>query len=84
MGVERITLEHHGGTPVSGAHVIGACAVDQQVAAGNGFQTGNHAQCGGLAATRRSDEDEKLALDDIQVNTPDDFDCLKIFADCPQ
>ena len=44
-----------------------ALAADAQLAVADVLETGDHAQRGGLPAARRADEDEELAVGDVEI-----------------
>ena len=71
---DGVGLEHHGdGAPVGGHEnaVLGVedgVPVDADLAPGGPFQPGDGTQHGGLAATRRTQQDKELARGDVQVD----------------
>jgi hypothetical protein len=65
--VERVALEHHGGAALGRGRVVGALAVDQQLALADALQPGDHAQRRALAAARGADEDHELAVAHLEV-----------------
>ena len=65
--VERIALEHHRDVALLRAPIVDDHVVDQQLAARDVLEAGDHAQHGALAAARGADEDEELAVVDVQV-----------------
>ena len=56
VGVQRIGLEHHGYIAVPRAGLGNVGPVDEDLAFVDWLKASEHAQCRGLAATRRSDE----------------------------
>src|SRR5690606_22955908 len=74
MRVERVGLEHHRDAALARLHVVAARAVDQEIAGRDILQPRDHAQQRRLAAARRADEDDKLAIGDVEVDAPDDLD----------
>ena len=72
--IERVALEHHGDAALGGRHLVHALAVDQEVAAGDRLEAGDHAQQRRLAAARGADEDGELAGIDGEVDAVDDLD----------
>ncbi|MCY1227101.1 hypothetical protein D9M72_393610 [compost metagenome] len=74
VGIERIGLEDHGEAAVGGRHGVDDLAVDGKLAARRPVETGDHAQQRGLAAARRADEDDELAVPNLQVDVMDDVD----------
>ncbi len=69
--VERVVLEHHRDVPVLGRQVRDVAVADADSAAVDVLQAGQHAQRGGLAAAGRADEDEELAVLDLQLELVD-------------
>ena len=67
MGVEGVVLENHGNVAVLGRDVVHELAVDDELAAGDLLQTGDHAQGRGLAAAGRADQDDELLVRDVEV-----------------
>ena len=74
MRVERVGLEHHGDAALDRRQVVDPLAADDDVAAGDILEPGDHAQQGRLAAARRADEDDELAFRDLEVDALDDFE----------
>ena len=71
VGIERIALEHHSDVPFAGSQVVDPGTAHVQVTAGDGFQSGNHPQGGGLAAAGRSQEDQPFSGLDGKIQVPD-------------
>ena len=62
--IEGVGLEHHRHAAAARGDVVDDLSADADVAPGDGFEPGDHAQRGGLAAARGADEgDEGLVLD---------------------
>lgn len=72
MRVERVGLEHHGQLALGRRLAGDVTAVDVDGAAAGVLQPGYQPQQRGLAATRRADEDDELAILDHQVEAGDD------------
>jgi hypothetical protein len=72
VGVERVALEHHRRAAIRGPQVVGAHAVDQQVARGDRLQARDHAQCYRLSGAGRAEEDDHL-LADAEVEYGDEI-----------
>src|SRR3546814_12827526 len=68
MRIERVGLEHHGKAAVGGAHVVDPPAIDLDIAAGHLFEPGDDPQQGRLAAAGWADEDDKLAIADVEID----------------
>ncbi len=69
--VERVVLEDHRDVAVLGRHVRHVPAADQDRALVDLLEAGEHAQRGGLPATRRPDQDEELPVLDLEVQRVD-------------
>ena len=63
----RTTVEAHNILSQAGAHIVGINAVDQQFAAADVFQTGDHAKRSGFAAARGANKHDEFALFDLKV-----------------
>ena len=64
--VERVRLEDHRDVTRSGCNVVDDTAADQDPATRHVLEPGEHPQRGRLAAARRTDEDEELAVRDLE------------------
>jgi len=53
--IERIVLENHGDIAILGGNIVDQLVADVHFAAGDFFQTCDHAQGGGLTAAGRAD-----------------------------
>src|SRR5438874_13593015 len=71
MRVERIVLEHHCDVPVLWRNVVDQLVADIYLARGGFLETGDHPQGRGLAAARRADQHDKLAVVDVEVDARD-------------
>src|SRR5262249_50031324 len=71
-GVERGRLEHIA-VGAREARLAGAHAVDQQRAGRRLLEISNETQQRGLAATRRADEGDEIALVDLEVDVGERF-----------
>ena len=60
--IERVVLEHHRDVAVLGMHVVDELVADPDAAVGDLLEPGDHAQRRRLAAARRPDEHEELAV----------------------
>ncbi len=69
--VERVALEHHGDAALGRRDVVDQPPVDVQLAAGDFLESGDHAQQCRLAAAGRSDENDELALGDVEIDAVD-------------
>src|SRR5205823_8723333 len=68
----RIRLEHHRKPALRGRNIVDALAVDEKIALGHRFQTGDHPKERRFAATRRADEDNELAILQFEIDAMDD------------
>ncbi len=66
--VQRVGLEHHGQPAFCRGDCIDPLAVDHHLSAGNLFEPGDHAQKRRLPASRRTNEDNELAVHDLEVH----------------
>ena len=69
--VQRVVLEHHRDVPVLRRQVRDVAVTDADGAAVDVLETREHAQGGGLAAAGGADEDEELAVLDVDVELVD-------------
>ncbi len=79
MGIQGVGLEDHGDAALGRGGVERADTLDQQVAGGRLFQTGDDAQQGRLAATGRPDDHDELAVVDVEVDALQDLLCPEAF-----
>ena len=80
MRIERVVLEHHRDVPVLRLALVHHCAVDQDAPGGDILQPGDHAQNGALAAAAGADQDDELAVRDLEVDAMHDFGSAEAFA----
>jgi hypothetical protein len=66
--VQRVVLEDHRDVAVLGRAVVDHLAADLQLAVGDVLEPGDHPQGGRLPAARWPDEDDELAVLDLQVH----------------
>src|SRR5712692_11904788 len=71
MWIQSVILKHHGDSPFAGREVVDDFAADEDLAGGRRLQAGDHAQESGLPGTRRSQEDQELALAGFQIYVVD-------------
>ena len=69
--VERVVLEDHRDVALLRRHVVDDAAADRDRAVGDVLEPGDHAQRGRLAAARRADEHEELAVRDVERQVED-------------
>ena len=79
--IEGIGLEHHRQVPLAWSLVIDRIPRDPHRAAGDFFQSGDGAQQGGLAASRRPDQSNELSLGDLQADVAERVIGAIIFLD---
>jgi hypothetical protein len=72
--VERVALEHHRDVAVLALQVVDDLVVDQDLAAGDLLQPGQHAQQRALAAAAGADQHDELAIGDVEADAVDDLD----------
>ena len=65
--IERVVLEHHRDVALPGASPLTDRAADQDLARRRLVEPGQQSQRGALAAARRADQDQELAVRDLQV-----------------
>ena len=78
---QRVGLEHHVGRPLPGRHRRHVLAVDQDPAGGRRLEAGEHPQQRGLAAARRAQQGEELALVDVEADIVDGVDVAELLGD---
>ena len=76
--IERVVLEHHGDVAVLGLELVDHPVADRDLAAGDALEPRHHAQQGGLAAARGTDDDDELAVGDLHVDAVDDLDLVVV------
>jgi hypothetical protein len=69
--VERVVLEHHGDVAVLRGDVGDVAVADADRPAVDLLEPGEHPQAGRLAAARGADQDEELAVGDVEVQRVD-------------
>ena len=67
VGEQRVVLEHGVDVALVGRGARDVLAVQQDPPGGGLFEPGDHPQRGGLAAARRTEHREELALGDVEV-----------------
>ena len=67
MRVEGVGLEDHGETPFRRSKDRGIDVIDLDASGGGILEAGDQPQERGLAATRRANEDDKLAIPDLEI-----------------
>jgi hypothetical protein len=69
--VQRVVLEHHRDVPVLRLDVGDVAVADEDAARVDVLEAREHAERGGLTTTGGADEDEELAVLDVQVERVD-------------
>ena len=72
--IERVVLKHHGNVTLLGLEIIDHFVADHDLAAADGLQLRQHPQQRGLAAARGADEDDELAVGDVDLDAVDHMD----------
>ena len=65
--VERVVLEHHRHVPVLGGQVGDVLVVDEDAPVIDLFEAREHAQGGGFAASGGANQNQELAVGDVEV-----------------
>src|SRR5436190_6287038 len=81
MRIERIGLEHHCNVAILGRHVIDKARADQNLACACLFETSDRPQERGLAASRRADKHDKLAIRNFEINARQDMNMAEALSD---
>ena len=68
MGIQRVGLEHHAHATFSGRNIVHAGFTDEQITAGDGFETRDHTQQRRFAAAGWPDKHHELPFLDIEVD----------------
>ena len=68
MRIKRVVLEHHGDVAVFRGDIVHQVPIDIEFAAGNVFQTRDHAQGGGFSAAGRTDEDDEFLVFNVKIH----------------
>ena len=78
MRVKRIVLEDHRNIAIGRIDVIDDSVADRDIAARDRLEPCHHAQQGGFAAAGRTDEDDELAVGNIEADALYRFDAAGI------
>ena len=78
MRIQRVVLEHHGDVPILRLHVVDHPVADHQRASGDRLQPGDHPQRRRLAAPRRTDEHQELAVGDVEAEVVDGLEAIVV------
>jgi hypothetical protein len=79
MGIEGITLKHHGNVSVFRSHIIDQLAVYINFSAGDIFKTGDHFQGSGFTAPRWAQKHHKFFILNLQVEFLDNGNSFDVF-----
>jgi hypothetical protein len=78
---QRVALEHHVDRPLVGRQVRPGPAVQHDAARGRRLEARQHAQQRALAAARRAQQREDLALGDVQADVVDGLVAVEVLDD---
>jgi hypothetical protein len=67
--VQGVILKHHGDVAFAGRQIIDLALTNEEVAAGNVFQPGDHPERGTFRTAGRPDQHHKFPIVDIEVDT---------------
>src|SRR5688572_19077456 len=67
MGVKGVVLEDHRNVAMAGLEFVHAAVADANFSRADLLQAGQHPQRRALAATRRTNQDDELAVGDLKV-----------------
>ena len=81
MRIERIGLKHHGDAALERQHAGDILAVDLDAAAARLLEAGEHPQQCRLSAARRTDEDDELAVLDLEIHSLDHLGITEALGD---
>jgi len=76
--VQRVGLEDHRDVAILRRELVHDLAVHAQLAVADVLQAGDHVQRRGFAAAGRPDEDDELAVGDVQVQVADRFSPVRV------
>src|SRR5262245_22822804 len=82
--IERVVLEHHRDVAVLGLERVDDAPAYGDLALGDCLESGDHPQQGRLAAARRSEHDDELAVADLAIDAVDDLCAVVGLAHAPQ
>ena len=71
MGVQGVTLEHHGDVPVLGLHIIHQFIANVQLTLADFLQSGDHTQGSGLTAAGGTNQNDEFLVCDFQIEVMD-------------
>ena len=81
MRIERVGLEHHGDAALGRRQVVTSCAADQRSPAGDVLEARDQAQQRRLSAAGGADEDDELAVVDVEIDALDDLHVRRMTCD---
>jgi hypothetical protein len=76
--VERVVLEDHRDVAVLRRQPVDDAVGDADLAAGDVLEPGDHPQRGRLAAAGRADQDDELAVGDLEVQVGDSLRPVRV------
>src|SRR5690606_29520642 len=77
--VQRVGLEDHRDVAVLRCPLVDTLAGDAQFTVGDVLETGDHVERGGFSAPGRADEDDELAVGDLEIHVADGLRSVRIF-----
>ncbi|ENN89224.1 hypothetical protein RHSP_52212 [Rhizobium freirei PRF 81] len=78
LRIECVGLKHHADAAILGLFPGDILALDEDLSFADVEQTGNAVEQGRLAATRRSQEHQELAVIDLEIEVFQNIDCTEI------
>jgi hypothetical protein len=78
VGVQGVVLEDEGDVAVLGVHVVHHPVTDDELAVADRLEAGHHPQGGRLAAARGADQDDELAVGDVEVQVVDGVEAVLV------
>ncbi len=76
--VEGVILKDHGDVAIAGGDIVHESIADVNFAAAGFFQTGDHAERGRFAATAGTDENDELAVGDLEIHITDGVEAVGV------
>ena len=73
MRIERVGLEHHGDAALGRREVVHPLAADEEIARRDVLEPGDEAQQGRFSAAGGADEDDELAVANVEIDAVDDL-----------
>ena len=83
VGIERVGLEHHGEVAPARLHAADVAGLDDDRAVALPLEPGDDPQQGRLAAARRADQRDELAVGDLEIDAPQHLGAIEALSDVP-